>query len=406
LSQRIFYGWWMVAACLAVATVAWALGLFGISVFLHALARDKGWSIGLISSAITVYYMIAAVLVLWVGNAIDRWGPKPVISLGVVCMASGVAFLGQVTETWQPYVAFFVMGIGWSCLSTIAITTTLAPWFERHQGRAVSTAFLGASVGAIVAAPSLVFAIEKLGFSNAMLAAAAIALTIVLPLAIFVLRHRPQDMGLLPDGATELAPIPPMAARLWTRGELLRHRALQSAAVAFGLGLLVQIGFLTHHVSLTAPTLGAAGAAAVVSATGLSAFVGRVALARFSDRMNVRVFSALVMLLATATLLVLGLVQHPWMLIAASMVYGFTVGNITTLGPIVIRREFGAASFGTAYGMASVVIGVLSGLGPGVFGLLHDAFGSYQPVLLIAAAVELFVAAVIIWGDPARKPQS
>ena len=339
-------------------------------------------------------------------GAIDRLGPRPVIAFGVLCMAAGVAYLGQVSEPWQPYIAFFVMGVGWSCLSSIALSTTLAPWFERHQGRALSTAFLGASVGAIVAAPSLVFAIDRLGFAHAMLVTAAVALAIVLPLALLVLRHRPQDMGLLPDGATELAPIPPMAAKAWRRAEFLRHPALQSAAAAFGFGLLVQVGFLTHHVSLAAPTLGAAGAAAVVSATGLSAFVGRVALARFSDRMNVRLFSALVMLLATATLLVLGLVQHPWALIAGSVVYGFTVGNVTTLGPIVVRREFGAASFGTAYGIASVLIGFLSGLGPAFFGLLHDAFDSYRPVLLIAAAIEISCAAIVLWGDPSRRAQS
>jgi cyanate permease len=111
-----------------------------------------------------------------------------------------------------------------------------------------------------------------------------------------------------------------------------------------------------------------------------------------------------VMLLATATLLVLGLWPHPWVLVAASVVYGFTVGNITTLGPIVVRREFGAASFGTAYGLASVAIGFLSGLGPGAFGLLHDLFGSYQPVLLIMAAVELLCAVIVFWGDPSRRP--
>ena len=134
----VFYGWWMVAACLVVAIVAWGLGLFGSSVYLHAVTEAKGWSIGLVSSAITLYYLISALSLIVVGSAVARFGPRPVIALGAIGMAAGVAGIGRVSEPWHVHAAFLVMGLGWACLSTTAITTALAPWFERHQGRAVS----------------------------------------------------------------------------------------------------------------------------------------------------------------------------------------------------------------------------------------------------------------------------
>ena len=388
----------MVAACLAVATVGWGLGLFGSSVYLHALARDKGWSIGLISGAITLYYIVSAPLLVWVGSSIARRGPRPIIAFGAAAMGLGVASLGWVSEPWHVYLSFLAMGVGWACLSTTAVTTTLAPWFERQQGRAASIALLGASVGGIVAAPSLVFAIDHLGFANAMLAAGAAALIVVLPLAFFVLRRRPQDMGLLPDGEATLAALSPMAARRWTRAHAMRTGAFLSVAAAFGLGLMVQIGFLTHHVSFLAPSLGAVGAASVVTATAISAFVGRLGLARLVDRVDNRLYTAGMMLLATATLLALALFPVPAVLVAGSVVYGFTVGNITTMTPIIVRREFGAASFGAVYGAASMAVGLLSGLGPAFYGALHDAFGGYGSVLLIAAAVELVSAACVLLG--------
>jgi MFS family permease len=398
---RVFYGWWMVAACLAVATIGWGLGLFGSSVYLHALARDKGWSIGLISGAITLYYLASAPLLVWVGSSIARRGPRAVIGFGAVAMGLGVASLGWVSEPWHVYLSFLAMGVGWACLSTTAVTTTLAPWFERHQGRAASTALLGASVGGIVAAPSLVFAIDRLGFAGAMLAAGALALVVVLPLAFFVLRRRPQDLGLLPDGETLPAGVPAMAARRWTRAEALRTGAFSSVAAAFGLGLMVQIGFLTHHVSFLAPSLGAAGAASVVTATAISAFVGRLGLARLADRVDNRRYTAGMMLLAAATLLALALFPDPAVLVLGSVVYGFTVGNITTMTPIIVRREFGAASFGAVYGAASMAVGLLSGLGPAFYGALHDVLGGYGAVLLIAAAVEVVSAACVLLGRPA-----
>jgi MFS family permease len=401
--NRVFYGWWMVAACLAVATIGWGLGLFGSSVYLHALARDKGWSIGLISGAITLYYLVSAPVLVWVGSTIGRVGPRPVIAMGAVAMGVGVASLGWVSEPWHVYLSFLAMGLGWACLSTTAVTTTLAPWFERHQGRAASTALLGASLGGILAAPTLVFAIERLGFASAMLATGATALIVVLPLAFFVLRRRPQDMGLLPDGEATLAAVPPMAARQWTRAEAMRTGAFISVAAAFGLGLMVQIGFLTHHVSLLAPTLGAAGAASVVTATAISAFVGRLGLARLADRVDNRLYIAGMMVLATAMLLLLALFPTPAVLVAASVVYGFTVGNITTMTPIIIRREFGASSFGAVYGAASMAVGLLSGLGPAFYGALYDALGGYGPVLLIAAALEVISAVCVVAGRPRRQ---
>lgn len=402
MSTRLFYGWWMVAACLAVATIGWGLGLFGSSVYLHALARDKGWSIGLISGAITLYYIVSAPVLVWVGSSIARVGPRPIIAFGAVAMGLGVASLGWVSEPWHVYLSFLAMGLGWACLSTTAVTTTLAPWFERHQGRAASTALLGASVGGIISAPLLVLAIDHLGFARAMAAAGATALIVVLPLAFFVLRRRPQDMDLLPDGEATLAQVPPRAARRWARAEAMRTAAFLSVAAAFGLGLMVQIGFLTHHVSFLAPTLGAAGAAGVVTATAVSAFVGRLGLARLADRIDNRLYTAGMMLLATATLLVLALFPSAPVLIVGSVVYGFTVGNITTMTPIIVRREFGAASFGAVYGVASMAVGLLSGLGPAFYGALHDALGGYGPVLLIAAGVEILSAACVVAGRPSR----
>jgi MFS family permease len=402
--STIFYGWWMVAACLVIAVVSWSLGLFGASVFLHAVTQAHGWSIGVVSSAITLFYLTGAFTAMTVGTWTARHGPRPVVVMGALTIAAGVAGVGQVSAPWHVHAAFFVMGIGWSCLSMTAITTMLAPWFERHQGRAVSTALMGASLGGLVGTPALIFGIGWLGLAGATLLAAAIALAVLLPIALLVLRHRPQDMGLLPDGeppsfATATAP-----ARLWTRGEALRTAAVQSVIVTFGIGLLIQIGFLTHHVALVAPSLGDAGASATVAATAITAFLGRVALARFADRIDVRLTAGAVLILAAASLVALALFPVPAVLIAASAVYGLTVGNVTTLSPIIVRREFGAASFGAVYGLAAMAIQLVSAFGPSVFGFLRDAFGGYGPVLLIAAAFDVVAAVVVVVGGRRGRP--
>src|ERR1035438_6358165 len=110
--SRIFYGWWIVTACLIAALIGNALGLFGAGVYLHALTQANGWPISLVSGAATLFHVVSAVLLNPVGSGINRFGPRPVMALGGIAMASGVAGIGQVTSPWQAYLAFFAMGAG------------------------------------------------------------------------------------------------------------------------------------------------------------------------------------------------------------------------------------------------------------------------------------------------------
>lgn len=395
---RFFYGWSIVTACMLAALVGNALGLFGAGVYLHEVIAANGWQTGLVSGAVTVFYTISALLLIPVGSGINRFGPRPVIALGGVAMASGVAGIGQAAVPWQVYLAFLFMGVGWACLSTTAVATTLAPWFEKYQGRAMSIATLGASAGGMIGTPVLLFGIRRVGFASTTAIAGGFTIAVLLPLAGLVLRHRPQDMGLFPDGLPQGRATDTMSAPCWTRLSALRTTALRTVMATFGLGMMVQIGFLTHQVTLLAQSLSTLAVSMTVSATAVAALLGRLVLARFADQIDVRVTAAIVLLLAASALGLMGLFPSPFVLAGASIVFGLTVGNVTTLSPIIVRREFGAAAFGAVFGIASCGIQLITALGPSLYGLLHDAFGSYRNALIIAAALDVVAAAITLFG--------
>lgn len=234
----MFYGWWMVIACMIASLVGNALGLFGVGVYLYESIATNGWTIGAVSGAATLFYVVSAVLLIPVGTGISRFGPRPVIALGGVSLAVGVAGIGHASALWQVYLAFLLMGVGWACLSTTAIATTLAPWFERYQGRATSIASLGASAGGMLGAPALLWGTGTVGFGSTTLIASGLAVVILLPLAGFVLRHRPRDIGLLPDGLPTEGKAAGMPVN-WTRLAALRTSALRSVMVTFGIGMMV-----------------------------------------------------------------------------------------------------------------------------------------------------------------------
>ncbi len=395
----MFHGWRVVAACFVIAAVAWGLGTFGASVYLQAVTSARGWSIADVAFAITLFYLVSALTQRSVGRGIDRWGPRPVLLLGTVSMTLGVAAIGQVTLRWQLYPCFVLIGLGWAALSTTGIAATVAPWFERHQGRSMALAIMGASVGAIVGVPALQLAIRHFGFDHGMLVVGAVGAVLLLPLIARILRfRRPEEIGLHRDGHASLDEPPPALVSPPIATAANRPILLWSAAAAFALGLAMQIGFITHHVTLAQPLLGIEGAGFLVSATGGSAFIGRLILARIVDGVSVRKLACLVMIAQAGALLALALWPTAPVLIGASLVYGYGIGHITTLGPIVVRREFGAAAFGATYGIAASAIQLTSAFGPAVIGVLRDSFGGYRPGLAIASGVTLTACLIMFMG--------
>lgn len=391
-----FYGWRIVWACLFIAFIAWSFALYGPSVYIYSLSEKPGWSVGQISLALTFSFLINAFSIGFVGSIIGRHGPQLIMTVGAVLMALGLAAIGQITEPWQAFIAFPLMGLGWSCLSTIAISATIAPWFERFQGKAISIALLGASLGGMLGIPITLALVSWLGFPMAMATIAAMVVLGVVPIALFVLRRRPQDIGLEPDGISTDGVNAPSVSRSWTRPQALQTFALQSVILTFGVALMVQIGFLSHQVNLLQTFVTPAMTALIVLASGALAFLGRIWLARVADRLNIRLIASAVLIFSAIGLIVTAMANTALVLIVGILLFGFNVGNLTTLPALIVRREFGATSFGKVFGITGTFMQLLSALGPAIFGLMHDRTGSYSFAISLAAVLMLMGAILIV----------
>src|SRR5215813_1743134 len=110
--SHLFYGWWIVLACGLVAVIGWSLSVFGMGVYIHTLSDQRGFSISLVSTAVTFSYLVNAACLIAVGTATAGYGPKPVIAVGTVMLASSVASLGFCREGWQLFGSFAAMGVG------------------------------------------------------------------------------------------------------------------------------------------------------------------------------------------------------------------------------------------------------------------------------------------------------
>jgi MFS family permease len=365
-----------------------------------------GWSIAQVSSAITVFLFVSAAGQRALGRSIGRHGPRTALLIGATCMCIGVVSIGRVTQSWQLYPSFVLLGIGWATLSTTGISATVAPWFERYQGRSMTLAIMGASFGAIIGVPLLLYMIDRFGLREGLFTAGASSALVLLPLIAIVLRYRsPADLGSERDGDLPEADRMRSGSAPFQAIQGRRRIMFWTATTGFALGLLAQNGFIAHHVALSEPFLGKFGAGWLVSATGIVTLVGRLYLAKIVDGVPVRRLACQAMVAQLIALLLIGFYPSTTTLIAASLIYGVAIGHVTTLSPIVFRREFGAEAFGETYGKAATVIQFSSACGPVIMGYLHSTFGSYPPVLLVTAgATALSCASLYFGGIAQRRP--
>jgi predicted MFS family arabinose efflux permease len=384
-------GWRIVAVCFLVATFGWAFGFYGQSVYVAELHRLHGWSTSLISTATTFFYLLGALLVVFVSEAIRAFGPRNCLLAGVVAMASAAALIGQVTSPWQLYAVNALLAFGWAGTSLGIITNTLGLWFDNKRGMAISLALNGASFGGIAGVPLIVRSIGSFGFSGAMIAAAITMVALLVPV-ILIFVGRPPDRMNVAVALTDAGA--PSASRI--RAQAFRDAAFLSVSIAFALVLFAQVGFIVHLISFLDPMIGRERAAIAVALMTAMAVVGRVLFSTVIDRLNQRLASAISFVSQAVALTVIINLQNDVALMAACALFGFSVGNLITLPALIVQREFDPRSFGVLVSLITAINQVTYAFGPGIIGLLRDASGSYTLPFYGCVALELAAAALIM----------
>lgn len=399
-SSRHYPGWRVVFACFVMAALMWGFGFYGHGFYLAKLQRSHGWPTSLIAGASTLYYLFSALLVVFISDAIRRFGVRACTLTGAFTLAGSVAALPFITEPWQLVAAYLVMAFAWATMSLGAINNILGLWFERKRGLAISLALNGASFGGIVIVPALIFLSGATSFTTAMLAGAAVVLALMLPVAFAILGARvpraptAERTGLQPKDDTGSEP-----RGEWTRASALHSLAFWSVSAPFSLAITSQAGFLVHQIAFLEPAIGRYAAGIAVAITTSMAIVGRLVLGALSERINQRAASAVSLAAQAAALAVMTQTQDAATLLAACAVYGFSVGNVITFPSLIVQHEFPAAAFGMLMGLSTGISQFTYAFGPGLLGLVRDATGGYGAALAVCIALNL-IAAVIVLRPP------
>jgi MFS family permease len=411
----VFYGWWVVAACFAMLVIASGIGFYGFSLFVGPLEDAFGWSRGLVMTGLTVYYIAQAIVSPFLGRLVDRHGAPKVMAVGAVVSGASLLALSQTHALWYFYACNALLGAGHVTLGHVPGSVVVFHWFDRRRGTAIGVMGVGVGVGGFAMAPLLgAWLIPALGWRWAYIVVGIGTVAVALPLALFVIRTRPSDMGLWPDGserpAVEAAPGRPTGE---SAGLSLRRAATTSAL------WLMCLSFLALHTGLAGmnqnavPYLEDVGfssgrAAAVLSLVGLMSAVGKFLFGWLCDRIFPKHAAAIGIALAAVGVGILMQVDSAsaggWAWTYA-VIMGLGVGSWLPGMSMVTSRTFGLASYGAIWGVVTSVQAVGAAVGPTLLATIHDRVGHYRSAFVVVLGLYAVALVGIVLVRRPRWPE-
>ena len=414
--KRPYYGWVIVA----VVFVTMGVGVnarTAFSLLFPPILAEYGWDQGVTAGAFSFGFLVSAGLSPVLGRLMDRHGPRLVIEAGVLLMGTGLLLATLVRQPWQLYATLGVLvGGGSVCLGYAGQSLFLPNWFVRRRGLAMSIAFSGVGVGSIVLLPSMQMLIEHAGWRAACVAMGALVLAVLVPLNL-LLRQRPEDIGLLPDGDRAAAAVAAgrpgtnvvdaaWAAIDWTLPRAVRTARFWWLALGYFCALYawyaVQVHQTKYLVEIGFTSTLAAWALGIVSLAGIP---GQIMLGHLSDRIGREwVWTAGSCGFAICYVALLAMDQVPSVVLLYLMVIaqGMLGYGITSVFGAIPAEIFQGRHYGSVFG--TLMLSAIGGgaAGPFVTGVLHDATGNYRAGFGIGLGVSL-LSALAIWLAAPRQ---
>jgi MFS family permease len=410
-----FYGWIIIA----VTFVTMAIGVnarTAFSLFFPPIVDEFGWERGVIAGAFSFGFLVSAAMSPLIGRMMDRFGPRAVMELGVVLMAAGLLLAPLTTQPWHLYLTIgALVGAGSICLGYSGQSLFLPNWFNRRRGLAMGLAFAGVGLGSMTLLPWVQHMIEQTGWRTACTAMGIVVLVVLAPINL-LLRKRPEDLGLEPDGdaaptATSVRPPSNIVDAVWAGTDWTLQRALRTSrfwwiSLGYFGGLYIWYAVQVHQTKYLLD-IGFSPAVAVwaLGLVSLLGIPGQILLGHLSDRVGREwiwsascfgfaiCFAALIALKFFPTLLLV------WVMVLAQGALGY---GLTSIMGAVVVEIFQGKQYGSIFGC--IMLAALAGgaAGPWVTGALHDLSGNYTLAFAIGIAVSGLSSFAIWMASPGK----
>ena len=338
--------------------------------------------------AFTIAYLVIGVASPIVGRVIDRYGAKGVISFGALVAGLGFVVLSIVKNLWTFYAGYIIVGVGIAALGIVPASTAVSNWFEKKRGAAIGIMSTGIGIGGLVVAPLTgSYLIPNFGWSMSYLALALLTWVLIIPLTLLIVRMKPADMGLYPDGteAPEVVVVndaPPSSVPGLTLKAALATSSFWLIAFSYLLSMLSLNGVMLNQV----PYLEDIGfpvtiAATALGAVGITSAVAKLGFGWLCDKIPAKYAYSIGLGLELAAIIILMSVSPSspqaavWLY---AVIMGLAMGSWMPAMSMLISKTFGLASYGAVFGMITLFQLIGTAIGPLAAGYMYDVTNTYR----------------------------
>jgi MFS family permease len=396
-----------------------AIGVTGrtaFSLLMPPLIEEFKWDRGLTAGAFSFGFLVSAILSPFVGRVMDVRGPRIVILTGAAMMSAGLLLAPGITTPWHLYATLGVAVGGGANMMTYTTHSQFLPnWFVRRRGLAISTAFAGAGIGAIVLLPWLQSIILSEGWRASCVAMGLLVLFVITPLTLMV-RKSPAEVGQLPDGISNTSDMTTSrgaevvdlawASTEWTLGRAAQTGRFWWIVLGYFLALIAWYAVQVHQTKyLVEVGFTPVVAAWALGAVSIVAIPGQILLGALSDRIGrewIWTVGCLGFAISYASLIALEQSRSSALLYLMVFSQGFLGYALTSvMGPIV-AEIFEGPHYASIFGTITIALIGGGAAGPWIVGAIHDASGSYQLAFLLIIGC-CFLSAIAVWIAAPRR---
>jgi len=358
------------------------------------------------------------------GTLLLRIGPRVLMTSGALVAGTIFMQLGKVHELWLFYLCYMLLLLGNGAYGGIVANTVVNNWFIIKRGKAIGLATAGMSFSGAVIPFIALLLIERTGMQSAFFWL-GLAVIMIAPLAFLIMRGRPEECGLTPDGI-EISVAPPKtslslisapgdgaaflndsslqtSAHIWTPGQVLRIRAFWHLGFSYGLTMVGVVGVLSQlKPRFTDIGFGDHNAMLMLTLTTLLGALGKYVWGMFCDRYHPQHVVAVLMLSGAVSLLFSFFEDSVPLLVFFVITFGFSMGGVLSTFPIMIASLFGRDSFASV-GRILALFFLLQLLGYPIAGASFDFTGSYRTAYVIFIILD-FIAAAMIYFMKSPQP--
>lgn len=401
---KLYYGWYIAAALAITETTSWGIVYYAFTVFITPMETDLGWSRSQLTGGFSLALLIAGAMAFPVGTWIDRHGARWLMTIGSILVSLLVVAWSQVNDLTTFYLVWAGLGVCAAAVLYEPAFAVMAIWFIRRRSTALAIITFAAGLASTIFVPLSDALLRSFGWRQSILMLGIFLAVTTIPLHALILRRRPADLGLLPDGEANAIEFHSTAIHL-SLSDALHSRFFWLLTLAFSLAYLASNAIRVHFIPFLIDSgIDASTAALASGSIGLMQVAGRVVFAPLGSRFSGRVMVAAVFALQAAGIFVLLIGSSLAAVGIFVVVFGAAYGAQTLARASIIAELFGSSHYGRISSVMALFLTLASTAAPVGAGLIYDRFGSYQPVLVLVVVLALAASSLIALSKPeARK---